>query len=129
MIIKIDKNNKIIACYHGEVAKKFPEDGVTFFEVKEVPTRVQNTTLCFNPESKEFYTVEIAPEVLAERQAKKEAREKKATALKWLADNDWIVNKRVLGEWEETDERWLAYLTGREKARADIDEAEAILKN
>lgn len=129
MVIKIDETNKIIACYYGEVAKKFPADNVIFFEVEAVPTRKPNETLHFDPEKKTFYTVEIAPEVLAERQAKKEAREKKDTALKWLSDNDWIVNKRVLGEWEETDERWLAYLTGREKARADIDEAEAILKN
>lgn len=75
MIIQINKNNKIIAFYHGELAEKNPADGVTFFEVEDVPTRVPNTTLHFNPESKEFYTVEIDPAIIAERQAKRKAVE------------------------------------------------------
>lgn len=123
MIIQINKNNKIIALYHGELAEKNPADGVTFFEVEALPTRVPNTTLHFNPESKEFYTVEIDPLIIA----RKDANTKIAAAKKWLADNDWMVNKRTLGEWSETDERWLAYLADRAKARAEIDKAEAIL--
>ena len=58
---------------------------------------------------------------------KKIAAVKKKAALKWLSDNDWKVNKRTLGEWEETDERWLSYLAMREKVRADIDEADKVL--
>ena len=75
MIIKIDENNKVVSCYYGDVAEKYPEDGVTFFEVEALPTRVPNTTLHFNPESKEFYTVEIDPAIIAERQAKRKAVE------------------------------------------------------
>ena len=123
MIIKIDKTNKVIACYYGEVAKKFPADGITLFEVEAVPNRVLNTTRHFNPETKEFYTREIDSTIIA----KKDARAKKDAAMKWLADNDWKVNKHTLGEWAEDDERWLEYLAGRAKARAEIDEAEAIL--
>ena len=51
----------------------------------------------------------------------------KETALQWLADNDWKVNKRTVSEWAEDDPRWLEYLTGRAKARAQYDEAVAIL--
>ena len=51
----------------------------------------------------------------------------RAYALKWLADNDWKVNKHLLGEWADDDDRWLAYLAGREKARSDYDAAEAVL--
>jgi hypothetical protein len=40
----------------------------------------------------------------------------------WLTDNDWKVNKVFLGEWEETDERWLQYLKEREIKRNRLDE-------
>lgn len=125
MIIKIDKDNKIIACYYGEVAAKFPADNVTFFEVEAVPVRTPNTTLHFNPETKEFYTREIDSTIIAKR----DAQAKKDAATKWLADNDWKVNKHTLGEWAEDDERWLEYLAGRAKARADYDAAEKVLNS
>ena len=127
MIIKIDNDQKVIAEIYGETAKNFIEDGVTIFTVAAVPSREVGKTLHYDPEKKEFYTKEIDAEVIAARQAKAEARQKKTTALKWLADNDWKVNKRVLGEWTEDDPRWLLYLSGRESARADIDAADVIL--
>jgi hypothetical protein len=40
----------------------------------------------------------------------------------WLTENDWKVNKVFLGEWEETDERWLEYLKERELKRTRLDE-------
>jgi hypothetical protein len=40
----------------------------------------------------------------------------------WLTENDWKVNKVFLGEWEETDERWLQYLKEREIKRNRLDE-------
>lgn len=42
---------------------------------------------------------------------------------KWLADNDWKVNKIILKEWEETDPRWLDYVSKREIYRKRRDEA------
>jgi len=39
----------------------------------------------------------------------------------WLTENDWKVNKVFLGEWEETDERWLQYLKERELKRTRLD--------
>lgn len=41
---------------------------------------------------------------------------------KWLCDNDWKVNKVYLGEWENTDPRWLEYLETRAALRAEHDE-------
>lgn len=123
MIIKIDKTNKIIGCYHGEIAAKIPADGVTFFEVEGIPKREPGKILHFNPETKEFYTVEISPSIIA----KKDAQAKIVAAKKWLSDNDWMVNKRMLGEWAEDDARWLEYLAGRAKARAEIDEANIVI--
>lgn len=41
---------------------------------------------------------------------------------KWFSDNDWIVNKIVVGEWTTNDERWLNYLAERKVKRARQDE-------
>ncbi len=41
---------------------------------------------------------------------------------KWFSDNDWIVNKIVVGEWTTDDERWLNYLAERKIKRARQDE-------
>ncbi len=127
MIIKIDKDQKVVAEIYGDAAKNFTKDGVTIFNVAGVPAREAGKTLHYDPEKKEFYTKEIDAAVIAARQAKAEAQQKKAAAMKWLADNDWKVNKRTLGEWAEDDPRWLDYLAGREQARADYDAAEAVL--
>ena len=41
---------------------------------------------------------------------------------KWFAETDYIPNKVVVGEWEETDERWISYKQERAKKRARQDE-------
>ena len=41
---------------------------------------------------------------------------------KWFSDNDWIVNKIVVGEWTNDDERWINYLAERKAKRARQDE-------
>ena len=41
---------------------------------------------------------------------------------KWFSDNDWIVNKIVVGEWSTDDERWLNYLAERQVKRKRQDE-------
>lgn len=126
MIIRINENKKVIACIY-KPTENFVVDGVTSFVVPSIPEHERNTTLYFNPETAEFYTKAVDSAVIEERKAKAEAQQKKTNAMKWLSDNDWKVNKRTLGEWAEDDERWLAYLADRAKARADIDAAEAIL--
>ena len=47
---------------------------------------------------------------------------------KWLCDNDWKVNKIVIGEWQQDDERWLEYLQERQVKRARQDELNNIIK-
>lgn len=47
---------------------------------------------------------------------------------KWLADNDYIINKVFLGEWQEDDERYLAYKAKRAEVRAELDALNAELK-
>lgn len=121
MIVTIDSNTNKVRRIRRE--KPFPlVNNKTTFEVESAPTYVQDTILYFNPETKEFYT-EVNTKAIMSR-----ANAKKAWAMKWLSDNDWKVNKHVLGEWSDTDPRWLDYLAGREKARKAYDDACAVLK-
>lgn len=46
----------------------------------------------------------------------------------WFTDNDWKVNKIVIGEWNNNDSRWLEYLKDREIKRARQDELNELLK-
>lgn len=41
--------------------------------------------------------------------------------MKWLEDNDYIINKVFLGEWQEDDERYLAYKVKRIEVREELD--------
>ena len=41
---------------------------------------------------------------------------------KWFSETDYIPNKVVVGEWTETDERWIAYKEERARKRARHDE-------
>lgn len=130
MIILVNKRNEAYAI--GKDYEQFVTvDNERYFVVDNIPEVEGNKVLCFNPETKEFSTKErvIDKAKVEEYRKRTEAEKRKANALKWLADNDWKVNKRTLGEWAEDDERWLAYLEGRAKARAAIDSADAILNN
>ena len=50
------------------------------------------------------------------------AKEELYEIQKWFSDNDWIVNKIVVGEWTTDDERWLNYLAERKEKRKRQDE-------
>jgi hypothetical protein len=46
----------------------------------------------------------------------------KKDILQWLADNDWKVNKVVVGEWTKEDQRWIDYLNERQEKRNRLDQ-------
>lgn len=50
------------------------------------------------------------------------AKEELCQIKQWLEDNDWKVNKIVVGEWATDDERWLNYLAERKVKRKRQDE-------
>jgi hypothetical protein len=56
--------------------------------------------------------------------AKHDALHEKDEILKWLADNDWKVNKVVVGEWEKEDHRWVEYIAQRQAKRKRLEEIE-----
>ena len=39
----------------------------------------------------------------------------------WLKNNDWKFKKVLIGEWEETDTRWVEYKEQRAVKRARLD--------
>lgn len=45
----------------------------------------------------------------------------------WFASTDYIPNKVVVGEWEESDERFVAYCEERKTVRARQDEIRTLL--
>jgi hypothetical protein len=47
----------------------------------------------------------------------------------WFNDNDWKVNKVVIGEWELDDQRWLDYLKERKAKRDRQDYLNNLLNN
>jgi len=46
----------------------------------------------------------------------------------WFKDNDWKVNKIVIGEWEKSDSRWLDYILERTVKRARQDELHSLIE-
>ena len=48
---------------------------------------------------------------------------------KWFFDNDWKINKIVIGEWTKDDERWTTYLEERQIKRNRQDELNQILNS
>ena len=130
MYFRIDENKRVVVKVFGKAAEALKPDNVTTFKTDTEPEIGAGDVLHYNPETAEFYTEKIAEpteEAKERAKARAAAQKQRADALQWLADNDWKINKRTLGEWEETDERWLAYLADRAAARAKIDEAEAVL--
>ena len=134
MIIGINEKHEIIFRASGVAEQAIVADGEKYFSVESIPTVGANEMLLFHPAEKRFYTVERSP---IDAEAVEAARERAKTlgaakkamdrVLQWLADNDWKVNKHTLGEWADDDPRWLEYLAGREQARAEYDEAVAVL--
>lgn len=65
---------------------------------------------------------DVYREEKALRELKRTATRELNQIRQWLADNDWKVNKIVIGEWSIEDPRWLAYIEERAVKRARQDE-------
>lgn len=60
---------------------------------------------------------------------RQQLEKEQADILQWLTDNDWKVNKIVVGEWTKEDTRWLQYLQERQIKRNRLDEIQSNLNN
>ena len=132
MIVGIDKNQEVVFFSTGDFVEE--TEGVYTYEIAEQPKRDPAKKLCYDPESGTFYAKDYTErekkamqEALVLFHAKEGARKRRTDALVWLAENDWKINKHILGEWSDTDERWIEYVETRAQKRAEIDEAEKIL--
>ncbi len=54
-------------------------------------------------------------------------KKEKQEILQWLSDNDWKINKIVIGEWSTTDYRWTSYLDERYIKRLRLDEVVTLI--
>jgi len=59
---------------------------------------------------------------------KRELKRDRLLIMNWFRQNDYIVNKVVLGEWLKTDMRYVTYLAHRVTKRKELDLIEAALK-
>lgn len=70
------------------------------------------------------FTIAKREPTAAEKEADDLAAKNKRLAeiQKWFSDNDWLINKVFLGEWEKTDKRWLDYLEKRAELRMEHEQ-------
>jgi hypothetical protein len=76
MYIKIDEKNRVVLQIADKFAEGMEHDNVTTFRVETVPSAERGEILCFNPETKTFYT-EKKPEPTEEQKEKAKAKENK----------------------------------------------------
>ena len=86
-------------------------DGVEYQEPKDIVEKV----LVYIPYTDEELQIKSATQELNNIKA-------------WFIENDWKVNKIVIGEWTTDDQRWLDYLSERAVKRVRQDELIDLLK-
>jgi hypothetical protein len=69
-----------------------------------------------------FEVVTKKPETLIQKEIKVELENELLQIKKWFLDNDYKVNKVIIGEWQDTDPRWIEYKKERSIKRARQDE-------
>jgi hypothetical protein len=70
--------------------------------------------------------VQLVLDYIKQTPNKQERRELKDIQ-RWLNANDYKVNKHLLGEYQDNDERWTSYLQARQDKLARYNELEAII--
>ena len=74
-----------------------------------------------------FEIVEGKPDYILKKEEKTKLRNELKEVEDWLTKNDWVPNKILTGEWEETDKRWITYLADRKVYRHRQDEINELL--
>jgi hypothetical protein len=93
--------------------------------VKEIPDSVLKNPTHYRYTGERF----IADDALYQKQQTKAQLQDELVRIKeWFTANDYKANKVLTGEWSQTDERWLNYLSERDKKRTRQDEIEKLLR-
>jgi hypothetical protein len=90
-------------------------------------TQEQYDYLSKNILAAHFENGKIVYKNLDEIKLRQALEKEQADILQWLADNDWKVNKVVVGEWTKEDQRWIDYLNERQVKRNRLDQIEDLL--
>jgi hypothetical protein len=87
------------------------------------------TTISIEDYAKEngFKIVNTKPKELASKELKVDLENELIQIKKWFLENDYKVNKVIIGEWEDKDPRWLEYKKERAVKRARQDEIGGLL--
>lgn len=56
-------------------------------------------------------------------------KQEMASIISWLNANDYIINKHTLGEYTDTSEKWVNYLSERKTKLARYNELEKVVNN
>lgn len=120
----IDKETKSLAVYinfiPSDISNLIELTDAQYREYQEKISSGYNATFSFDNNIVNIsYELDLKPEYLKELNQIKQ----------WFKDNDWKVNKVVIGEWDKSDGRWLEYLEERAIKRARQDELNALLNN
>lgn len=120
--IKLDKDNFIQSLTFSQVTDEWIE--------VECNAEVLNRLDCYRYENGNFIFDDsrIDYELIHSQKLKADLQQELKEIHQWLDDNDWIVNKVFLGEWEKDDDRFLNYKKERAIKRARRDEILAILE-
>lgn len=123
MKIYLDKTNKTLSVFSNFE----PDDITNLIEVsiEDYNTYMQKTSSGFSA------NVLIEDDKYSFDYKKKEYKKSPQIEIdeiqQWFIDNDWKVNKIVVGEWEKDDIRWIEYLKERNSKRERLDELNAII--
>ena len=120
---KLDKNNYITSYTVIPFDQNKPHIEIEDTSLITIgKTRIIDNVLDNNGEGNISYQKKLA------RKNQEPLRKELKEIQKWLADNDWKVNKIVTGEWTTYDERWTSYLIERTEKRNRQDEINELLK-
>lgn len=103
----------------------FDKDTIPFIELTEEQIKIPL------PDKYSYYAVvdgvfTIATKIPTEQEKAADAlaaKNKRLTEIqKWFNNNDWLINKVYLGEWDESDPRFVEYLEKRAQLRKEHEE-------
>ena len=118
--VAIDENHFIT----GIITENFNEAEL-YVEVEDINdiTIGETRVIHFN----RIQNLKVPKEVYLKGKTLPALRKEKQQHLDWLADNDYRVNKYILGEYQDNDPAWVQYKADRATKIARINEIEGLL--